>query len=256
MSEQNTPPPGGKPQQINLQQIAQQFMLGLQRHYDLLAFNLACREKADEAGYNAKLAMTKVMPVPQAHQNFEQMQAIARDLMFRQVIGDSLNLCATCLNQSHLFLALIKANKENAGDQAAAQQAAQASQQKFAQMPFDQKFEYLEKEYEVICSLEDTIVSLGFLMQAMMQHQGEVQAAQAEEDGTLTLELKAVQLTPGEEGQNPTPEWKDVQKVFKVGEKVDFTDEDLLLVIVTLGSFADGLFKSVARFAQDNQPPQ
>jgi len=39
-------------QQVNLQQIAQQFMAGLQRHFDMLAFNLAAREDVTEADYN------------------------------------------------------------------------------------------------------------------------------------------------------------------------------------------------------------
>ena len=43
---------GGQPQQVNLQQIAQQFMSGLQRHFDMLAFNLASREAVQEEAFN------------------------------------------------------------------------------------------------------------------------------------------------------------------------------------------------------------
>ena len=88
MSSESQPNPG-QPQQVNLQQIAQQFMAGMQRHFDMLAFNLASREAATEEAYNAHVHATKIMPAAPRHQNFEQMQAYARDLLVRQVIGDS-----------------------------------------------------------------------------------------------------------------------------------------------------------------------
>jgi len=75
-----------------LQQIAQQFMVGLQRHFDMLAFNLAAREGVAEADYDRLVHAPKIMPAAKAHQNFEQMQAYARDLLMRQVIGDCMNL--------------------------------------------------------------------------------------------------------------------------------------------------------------------
>lgn len=87
----NTPPNPGQPQQVNLQQVAQQFMAGMQRHFDMLAFNLAARECVQEEAYNARINAPKVMPAGPRHQNFEQMQAYARDLLVRQVIGDCMN---------------------------------------------------------------------------------------------------------------------------------------------------------------------
>ena len=74
MSE-NTQPNQGQPQQVNLQQIAQQFMSGLQRHFDMLAFNLAARDSVQEAAYNERVNAPKIMPAAPRHQNFEQMQA-------------------------------------------------------------------------------------------------------------------------------------------------------------------------------------
>ena len=41
------------------------------------------------------------------------MQAYARDLLLRQVIGDSLNLAVNAMNNAHFFLALVKATQAN-----------------------------------------------------------------------------------------------------------------------------------------------
>ena len=76
MSE-NPQPNQGQPQQVNLQQFAHQFMAGLQRHFDMLAFNMVARESVQEDAYNSRVNVPRVMPAAQHHQNFEQMQALS-----------------------------------------------------------------------------------------------------------------------------------------------------------------------------------
>ena len=152
MTAENQPNPG-QPQQVNLQQIAQQFMAGLQRHFDMLAFNLASRELVSEAGYNKHSNAPRIMPAAPRHQNFEQMQAYARDLMVRQVVGDALNLVVTGMNNAHFFLALVKATHANSRVSAEAQKEAQELQQSFVPAPLDEKFNRLEKDYGIMCEL-------------------------------------------------------------------------------------------------------
>ncbi len=253
MSSESQPNPGQpQQQQVNLQQIAQQFMAGMQRHFDMLAFNLASREAATEEAYNAHVHATKIMPAAPRHQNFEQMQAYARDLLVRQVIGDSLNLAVTAMNNAHFFLALVKATNANSNVDPEAQKTAQESQQSFVPAPLDEKFNRLEKEYGIMCELEDTLVSLGFAIQALMQSRGIVQKAHVDDDGELVIELKAVEiLKPGEGPQQPAQgKLVDQRKAFREGEQLIFDNSDLQLVLVTIASFADSLFKSVAEYAR------
>ncbi|MGZ0655964.1 hypothetical protein ACWPKO_09985 [Coraliomargarita sp. W4R53] len=250
MSE-NPQPNQGQPQQVNLQQIAQQFMAGLQRHFDMLAFNLAARESVQEDVYNARANAPKVMPAAPHHQNFEQMQAYARDLLVRQVIGDCLNLAVTGLNNAHFFLALVKATKANANVSKEAQEEAQAAQQSFVPAQLDEKFNRLEKDYGIMCELEDSIVSLGFIMQAFMQQGGVVKEPQVDENGELVLELKAVKiLSRDADAEKPQGKLVDQRKTFKEGETLVFSDVELQLILVTIASFADTLFKSVSLYAK------
>lgn len=248
--------PGGQPRQINLQQMAQQLMGGLQRHYDMLAFNLASQECVTEEAYNTRSQATKMLPVPQAHQNFEQMQAFAADIMMRNVLGDMINLCVAGLNNFHMFLAAIKAQKDH-GQTPEAQQQVQKAQQAFAQAQVDAKFNTLEEEYGILCELEDTIISIGFAIQAMMQHQGMIQPAHLDDQGELAFDLKTVEiLTQPAEGQPGQARLVDQRKVLRQGEKVYFSKDELQLIILTVGSFLDALFKSVGRYAQENAPQQ
>lgn len=249
-----TNPTGGQPQQLNLQQIAQQFMSGLQRHFDMLAFNLASREAVQEEAFNQHVKAPRIMPAAPRHHNFEQMQAYARDLLVRQVIGDSLNLIVTAMNNAHFFLSLVKTTNANKNVSADAQKAAKELQEIFIPAQLDEKFNRLEKDYGIMCELEDSIISLGFLMQVLMQQGGVVKAAQLDEQGELVVELKSIgaQNTEGSDNQ-PNGKLIDVRKVFRENEAVVFSDVELQLVLVSVASFADSLFKSVAEYARTVQ---
>ncbi len=244
----------GQTRQLNLQTMAEQFMAGVQRHFDMLAYNLASREAVTEEAYNAHAGATRVFPVATLHRNFEQMQAYSRDLATGQILNDSLNLAVHCLNNVHLFLALVKANKVNDGLSQEAQQKAQVSQQAFLQAPLDKKFNLLESDYGVICELEDTVMGLGFAMQALAQQGGIVKEAQLDDQKELALEFKvAKESVSSNDLRQQLGELEVARKVFREGEKVTFEDRELQSVLVTLAVFAHQLFQSVANYARDNQ---
>ncbi|MGJ8653294.1 MAG: hypothetical protein ACSHX8_08470 [Opitutaceae bacterium] len=244
-------PNQGQPQEVNLQQIASQFMDGLQRHFDMLAFNLAARESVNEETYVQKINAPRIMPAAPRHQNFEQMQAYARDLLVRQVTGDCLNLAVTGMNNAHFFLALVKSTNASPQVSPESQKMAQELQQAFVPAQLDEKFNLLEKNFGIMCELEDTITSLGFMMQALMQQGGVVKEPQLDESGELVLELKAVEISSVVDGQSkPQGKLVDQKIVFKLDETIEFTDTELQLVLVTIAAFADALFKSVANYAK------
>ena len=250
MSE-NPQPNQGQPQQVNLQQFAQQFMAGLQRHFDMLAFNMVARESVQEDAYNSRVNVPRVMPAAQHHQNFEQMQAYARDLLVRQVINDCMNLAVTGMNNAHFFLALVKITKANSSVSPEAQQEAQKTQQAFVPSQLDDKFNRLEKDYGILCELEDSVISLGFIMQALMQQGGVLKEPQVDKNGELVLELKAVKvLNRDATAEKPKGKLVDQRIVFKEGDMLTFTDRELQLILITIASFADSLFKAVSRYAK------
>lgn len=257
MSDQaNQPNPANtQNKEVNLQKMAEQFMVGVQRHLDMLAFSLGSREGVTEESYNAHAEAPKVSPAPQLHRNFEQMQAYARDLLSCQVVNDSLNLAANCLHNVHFFLALVKANKEFGNLAQEAQKEAQQKQQQFMQVPLDQKFNRLEEEYGVMCELEDALTSLGFVMQALVQQGGVVKKPQVGEGGELELELKMAKADaePGNMWRQPSV-LDTYTKTFREEEKIELADTDLQSILLTVAAFGHQLFTAVSNYARDNQP--
>ncbi len=231
-------------------------MAGVQRHLDMLAFNLASRGAATEDAYKDRIAATRVKVLPQAHQNFEQMQAYARDLLSNQIVNDSINLAVNCLNNAHLFLAVVKTNKEYGGKMnQEAQQKFQQAQQEFIQSQLDKKFNLLEENYGIMSELEDTITSMGFAIQALAQQGGIVREPQLDEQKELPLELKAAPA--GDQTldlQRQIKELETQHKVFREGEKIHFTDAELQSLLVTVAVFAAQIFNAVANYARDNHP--
>lgn len=250
MSNESEQQSGGK-KEINLQQIAQQFMSGMQRHFDMLSFNLASRETAQEETYKRISKTPKVMPAVQVHQNFEQMQAYARDLMVRQLVNDSLNLVVSVLNNTHFFLSIVKSSAGKQEVSKENQQAAQELHQNFVRAKLHERFDLLESDFGITCELEDTILSLGFCLQAFMQDGGVVKAAYLDDARELVVELKALELQASEnDASKARGKIVDYRKVFHEGETVFFADHELQLILVTIAAFGDRLFASAANFIQ------
>lgn len=260
MSEEGNQPknPGeGQTKELNLQKMAEQFMVGVQRHLDMLAFNLASREAATEEAYVAHAQATKVMPAPPIHRNFEQMQAYSRDLLACQVVNDSLNLAANCLHNVHFFLALVKANKAFGNLSQESQQEAQKKHQEFLKAPLDQKFNRLEEEYGVMCELEDAITSLGFAMQALVKHGGIVKKAHLGDQDVLEIELKVAKADAeaGAMWRQPSP-LESSSTAYHEGDKIVFSDSNLQSVLLTVAAFGHQLFTAVSNYARENQSGQ
>lgn len=245
--------PQGQPRELNLQKMAEQFLMGMQRHFDMLCFNLISREAASEAAYNDKSRLSGAMPVLPLHQNFEQMQAQARDLLNAQILNDALNLCFHCLNNSHLFLTVIKSNFENPGQRDQIQQMVQQKQQVFIAKQMDQKFNELEQEYGVLCELEDTVLSFGLAIQAFAQQNGIVREPQLDDNQELPFELIYGKdpLNIHDLARQPT-DYSTEAKTFIEGDRINFSDRELQGILNTVTLFGVQLFKAVQTYGQNH----
>ena len=239
-------------EEIHLQKIAQHFMAGLQRHFDALSFNLASRQSARQELYEHFSNAPRVMPSGPAHQNFKQIAHYTRDLLTRQILAESINLAVTALNNAHFFLSLVQAAGAGAGREASpeVQEVAQASQRAFVALPLEEKFNQLEKDYGVMCELEDTILAMGQAMNALLYQEGQLAPEQFGEDGKLVIELKALGIDrAGDVNQPGQGKLVDRRLEFVEGDAVELGDAELQLVMITIAAFANSLFKSVERFS-------
>ena len=243
----------GHSKELNLRAMAQEFMDGLQRHADMLAFNLASRESVQEDAYKKRSAAPQIMPSGKRHQNFEQMQAYARDLLVRQVINDCLGLAATALNNSHFFFSLLKESKGTNKFDPGVQKIAEERHQHFLKATIDVKFTLLHQNYGVRTEHQSTVLNLVIALRALIENNGILKAGMFPEGANpvLQIDLKRLEIEPkkNEDGQAMGRIVND-QKIFRDGDAIIFNDVEIQRTLVTIASFADTLFKAVAQYAQ------
>ena len=88
-------------------------------------------------------------------------------------------------------------------------------------------------------------------MQALMQQGGVLKEPQVDKNGELVLELKAAKvLSRDATAEKPKVKLVDQRIVFKEGDMLTFTDRELQLILITIASFSDSLFKAVSRYAK------
>ena len=243
----------GNPKELNLRAMAQDFMDGLQRHADMLAFNLASRESIQEETYKKRSAAPQIMPSGKRHQNFEQMQAYARDLLVRQVINDCLGLAATALNNSHFFFSLLKESKGTNKFNAGLQKIAEERHQYFLSAPIDVKFDLLNQNYGVRSDYQTTILNLIIALKALIENKGMLKSEMFPEgiNPVLEIDLKRLEIEKKQnEAGKAIGRIVNDRKTFRDGEAIVFSDLEIQRTLVTIASFADALFKSVANYAQ------
>ena len=255
MTDQNPAQPNPQQQTISLQHIAQGIMQGLQRHFDMLAYNIAARGAVTDEIYLSRVRAPKIMPLPQAHLNLEQLQAYSNELMTRQVLADAFNLCQAALNNCHLLCSLIDA-KSRGEDQEQLNAAAQQAQQQFPQLPVHEKFNTMEEAFGITSPMEDTIISIAYALQILTQKNGMVSDAELDDSGELTFEFKVVEQDAPVVGQQATGRLVEKPKIFRKGDRVVFTADELQQIHIALAEFFQTLFRAVENFAKSKHGEQ
>lgn len=240
-------------QVISLQTISQNFLGALQRQFDLLAYNLAAAQQVDADRYESFARQAKIMPVQQLHQGFGQIQAYSRGLILRQTINDLLNMTAACIDNCHLLCALVKNQGASKTTTEETQKAVAEAQGAFVRIPLNDKFERLEKEFGIMCEMEDAIIAIAIGLRVLMTRNGTVATEDLDDDGELVFEFKTVQtINPPKGSEKLQPEVRivDTRRAFKAGDTLDLSNSEMLSLSVTIASFFHNLFHSVDEFGR------
>ncbi len=244
---------------ISLQSISQNHMVALQRQFDLLAFNLVAAEKVTSEQYEAASNSTQIMPFRPAHLNVEHIQAYGLDLLIRSTLNDIIRLSASCMDQCFFLCTLLKKKQDIEDKPEETQKKVNQIQNEFVHASLDVKFEMLENDFGIICELEDTITNLGFAFHAITRNRGQLTEQEVDENGELVIDLKVLDPNklPKDKPEKPLDAEsvvRDEKKIFKVGDRLQFTAREMLSLLVTTASFFNGLFVSVDDFGQSLNP--
>jgi len=119
-------------------------------------------------------------------------------------------------------------------------------------LSLEDKFEFLEREYDVVSSYTKTILSLVIALRALVENGG-ILKAEFLDTVPRQIELSIKRLKVDQKMDTTakaTGKMIDEVKVFREGEAIVFSDVEVQRILVTVASFADSLFKSVAGYAR------
>jgi hypothetical protein len=257
MSESPEQHPGDNEPQgqvISLDNISRKYLSVLQRRHDILSYEVASIAGVDSEKYEYFARLARLMPVQQLHLDHAQVQRQLRGKITVQALNDLLGMAAGCLDECHFLLTLIANKPEVEAGAAEANRKVAEAQEAFAQSAIQDKFDALEKNYGVMCELEDGIISLAFGMRVMMGRSGVVAAEDVGDDGELAFEFKSVQqINPplgAPAGTKPELRLADTRRTFRAGDTIEFTNSEIMGLTVTIASFFHGLFRSVDEYGR------
>ena len=241
-------------QVISLEGISRKYLGALQRRHDILAYEVASLPAVDAEKYEYFARLARIMPVQQIHMDHASAQRQVRGKLTVQALNDLLGLAAGCLDETHFLLTLIanKAAVESGSEDA--NRKVQETQEAFARAALQDKFDLLEKNFGIMCELEDGIISLAFGLRIMMGRGGVVSPEDLGDDGELAFEFKSVQqINPPKgapEGAKPELRLADTRRSFRAGDTIEFSNSEIMGLTVTLASFFHSLFRSVDDFGR------
>ena len=257
MSESPEQQPAGDAPQgqvISLDGISRKYLAVLQHRHDLLAYEVAGIEAVDVEKYEYFSRLARLMPVGQIHADHAHARRQIRGKVTVQALNDLLGMAAGCMDECHFLLTLIANKPEVEAGTAEANRKVAEAQEAFARAALQEKFDALEKNYAVMCELEDGLISLAFGLRVMMARGGVVSAEDLGDDGELTFEFKSVQQINPPQGApaDARPELRlaDTRRAFRAGDTVEFTNSEIMGLTVTVASFFHGLFRSVDEFGR------
>lgn len=254
MSESSSQQPEEQGQVISLDSISRKYLGVLQRRHDLLAFEVASIQSVDAEKYEYVSRLARLMPVHQLHLDHAAVQRQIRGKVTVQALNDLLGMAAACMDECHFLLTLIANKPEVEAGMEAANRRVSEAQEAFSRCALQDKFDALEKNYGIMCDLEDGIISFAFGLRVMMGRGGVVAQEDLGEDGELTFEFKSVQQINPPQGApaDTKPEMRlaDTRRTFRAGDTIEFTNSELMGLPVTIASFFHGLFRSVDEFGR------
>lgn len=241
---------------ISLDDMATRYLNALQKTYDMVCYSLAGSRRLSEADYDEFSNQLQVMPRQQARMEFEHAKAHTEQWILRNSLSDTLALVMPVLEDARTICALCDFKKENSQDAEKLKEISTNDRAKFLQLPLPEKFELLNKKYDIECDVEAHITALMSVTKALMTKEGVLTEEEADDSGQCTLKIRSVQISQAPGGSsdmtqslNLTRKIGDSERVIKVGDEIHFSKAEHMGSILTVGIFITEILKGIQKYA-------
>lgn len=239
------------PVKLDLKEVAQRFLEGLQTHFDLLALNIASRKTVTEESYNLSVQDRGTIPDSQSRLNLDQVLVKGHEVLVGQVLGDSLNLASACLGNCHYICLQIRLRRTSNLDREAIQTQLNSDQNAFMASPLQKQFDSFEREFAITTPLEDVVTSIGLALRCIIQNEGIVSEQACDDKGELGFDFDLLPTAESEPGADSNQSSAAAQrKVFQAGDRITFTESELQDLLLLMAEFVQDMFEGVKQYGQ------
>ena len=239
---------------IKLSEVANRYLLALQKLYDTFAFNLGGTRILNEEQYDQFAHSAGVMPVKDQRMGFDAARIEANNWLLGHTLTDALSLTVMAMADCRSICALTLAGKQGDSSPESRLRVMTTDREAFNRLSLLDKFSELENSYGLKPAYKEAVLSLGRVREILKLRGGRVAQEDLEGKDELQISYRKVELRSqpsGSEGTvSVTPQVRDIQKTFSDGDSLDFDKADQLAFLSTLAFFLGSLLEEVQTFAQ------
>ncbi|MEO0413482.1 MAG: hypothetical protein AAF226_00865 [Verrucomicrobiota bacterium] len=240
---------------ISLEDMANSYLDTLQRTYDRVCYTLAGSRIINEENYDEFSQQLQVMPRQPSRMSFDDAKRSTEQWVLRNSLADSLALVMPVLEDARTVCSLCDFKASGSQDQQEAEKISTEHRAEFLQKTIEDKFSFLEDEFQINCQVKEHVLGLMDLTKALMTKDGFVTEEEAT-DSVLTIKIRSVQIVQSSEpgasgaaGLNLTRQVGDTEKQFKVGDSIHLNKAEHVGALLTIGIFITDIIRGVQSYA-------
>lgn len=243
-----------KPTQINLAEVVNRYLEGLQRVHDVINYVLAGERLLNEQEYENFSRNSRVMPSQSTRLDFDRAKDETNNWLLKQTLNETLGLVTLFLDDCRTICSICQWKTKENRNEADLQKILNEERAAFLRLNLVSKIEELKSRFEVESTTAEHVISLYKARTSLSNPNGLV-ADKDLDSGKLTIKLRNVNLvSKPAEGQNSgvfvTSEVGDTVRTFSEGEKIKLGKSEHLAVILTSAFFVTTLAQAVRNYAQ------
>ncbi|NJK92355.1 MAG: hypothetical protein HC904_11270 [Blastochloris sp.] len=245
----------GTPVTIKLSEVATSYMNALQRLFDYTCMTLGSMRLVNENDYDEFSKSMGIMPASKARLGYDDAREETELWLLKHMVSEGLGACLLAMSDARTICALSEWKAGGEQNQEELKRVLGPEKQDFDLSGVEEKFKTLKDKYKIDASFKDHIERIGKLRGVLMRG-GKVTEQDVTEDGALVLKLKMVQLQTAPldatdlSSMKVSTQLTDLEKSFKVDQRVRLNKNEQVAVIITLAFFLTNLLEGVQQFGK------
>lgn len=264
MADENRTPSKGVEIDLNLPGLFGTYVLDVQRLVDLVSLTYVGTDQVQEVRYRQNFAFFHFYPAGSKRLELEEARNKAKQWLLGCFLTDAISATGAFLDECWKRCGAIRLGAKGVITGQELMDFQGREFRKFHANSFPDKLDHLEAEFDVGTELRRHFMSLNRTRNCLVHRQGVVGERDTNDEGELIVQWRTWQILikcpdgtqetiidePGrvEAGSRVTLEEADRERVFRLGETVEFEAEELAHTAVTLTLLGRQLTEAVTQY--------